>query len=371
MTSLLPTPRMVDLEVTSRCNASCAYCYYRDNKDVGYNDMSTAEWISLIEELGRGHVLSVCLVGGEALVRPGIFEIIDAIVANHLRFQLLSNGSLIDHSVARRLKATSRCDYVQVSLDGPTAEIHDSLRGEGSFDDAVRALRILHDEGVPATVRVTIHSGNVESLPETARFLLEDLELPSFSTNAVSSLGTHDKYDQDIFLTPAQRLRAMRLLTQIEEKYPGRIEANAGPLAEWHMFSDMEHARETGEPLDDRGRLTGCGCVFQRLAVRADGAYVPCVMLPQMVLGHAGVDTLEAVWQDAPALNAMRDRRSIALASFAECSGCDYVELCTGNCPGTSLSLVGEADRPSPEACLKRFKAALESEGSSLWETPA
>ncbi len=56
------------------------------------------------------------------------------------------------------------------------------------------------------------------------------------------------------------------------------------------MFHAMEEARQSGQPIPGRGRLVGCGCPAQRLAIRADGAYIPCVMLPQMVLGQAGID---------------------------------------------------------------------------------
>ena len=85
-----------------------------------------------------------------------------------------------------------------------------------------------------------------------------------------------------------------------------------------------------------RGRLVGCGCIFNRLAVRADGAYVPCVMLPQMVLGKIGEDRLEQVWQESAALKELQARWSVPLSSFAECQGCRWQANCTGNCAGTA-----------------------------------
>lgn len=364
---LIPTPRSVDIEFTSQCNARCLYCYYMGNEGVGYEDIPIGRWLDFIDELGRAHVLRVCISGGEALLRDDIDELISAVVRNRMRFQLLTNGQLVTPAVARMLRETGRCDSVQVSLDGSRPETHDCVRGEGSFEAALQAIRTLVAERVPTTVRVTIHPDNIDDLSAVAELLLEQVGLPSFSTNAVSSLGTHSKYACGIFLTPAQRLRAMKALVELDAKYPNRIEASAGPLAEWKMFTQMETHRLSGEPIPGRGFLVACGCVFERIAVRADGAYTPCCMLPQMVLGHIGSDALTDVWQNARDLQSVRTRRKIPLNSFEDCQGCEYAPYCTGNCPGTASSLTGDPNRPSPEGCLRRWKMALEQEGLSPW----
>ena len=362
----MPTPRAVDLELTSRCNLACRYCYYLDNEGVEYQDLPTERWLAFIRELGEARVMSVCLSGGEALLRDDIFTLIDEIVANRMRFELLSNGIALTAEVAARLKATGRCNHVQISLDGSRAEIHEIMRGPGSFSPALAAIRNLQAAEVPVTVRVTVHAGNIEDLPTLARLLLEELKLPGFSTNAISSLGSNAKYGEEIFLDPAQRLKAMQVLAELDANYPGRIEAAAGPLADWKMFHGLRQARQSRQPIPGRGRLVGCGCVFNRLAVRADGAYIPCVMLPQMVLGFIGEDPLAEVWQDAGILNQLRERTAISLGSFQECRGCDYQLSCTGNCAGAALSLLGDANRPSPDACLRRFERDLAEQGLSF-----
>jgi len=360
---MMPSPRNVDLEITSRCNATCRYCYYLNNEGVVYRDLPTRQWLDFIDELGRANVMSVCLCGGEAMLRPDFFELVAAIVRNRMRFSILSNGSLINRDVALKLKETGRLDSIQISLDGSTPDVHEIMRGRGSFAPAVGAIRLLKEEGLPVTVRVTVHGKNIHDLPSVSHLLLEEIGLPSFSTNAICSLGTHAKYDDDCFLTPRQRLQAMKTLAAIEERYPGRIQALAGPLAEWHLFHGMENARKKGEPIAGRGRLVGCGCIFTSLAVRADGAFIPCITLPSMVLGQMGRDSLVDVWQHTPLLNDLRRRVTIPLDSFAECRGCDYLSSCTGSCAGSAFSLLGEHNRPSPDACLRRFKANLEKEG--------
>ena len=217
MTSqLMRTPRTVDLELTSRCNLACRYCYYLDNEGVSYEDLPTERWLSFIRELGEAQVMSVCLSGGEALLREDLFTLLDAVVANRMRFELLSNGIALTAEVAQRLKATGRCNHVQISLDGSRAEIHEIMRGKGSFAPALAAIRTLQAAAVPVTVRVTVHAGNIDDLPATACLLLEELKLPGFSTNSISSLGSNSKYNEEMFLTPPQRLRAMQMLADLD-----------------------------------------------------------------------------------------------------------------------------------------------------------
>jgi len=365
LTRLIPTPRTLDLEVTSRCNLACRYCYYQNNAGVEYRDLPTERWLAFIEELGAAQVMSVSIGGGEALLRPDIFTLIDAVVANRMRFELLSNGFPVTDEVARRLAATGRCDYVQISLDGSRPETHELMRGPGSFAPALAAIRTLEAAGVPTAVRVTVHAGNIDDLPAIARLLLDELGLPAFSTNSVSALGSAGKYDGQL-MSAGEYLRAMQALAELEQRYPGRIQASAGPLADWHNYRELYVARETGQPVAGRGRLVGCGCIFTRLAVRADGSYVPCVMLPQLVLGEIGVDPLREIWTGAPALNQLRDRVKTSLREFADCADCAYIESCTGNCAGGALSLLGDANRPSPDGCLRAFERALAEEGLRL-----
>jgi SynChlorMet cassette radical SAM/SPASM protein ScmE len=315
--------------------------------------------------MGEAQVMSVIFSGGEALMREDIFTLIDAVVANRMRFELLSNGSLVTDELARWLVETGRCDQVQISLDGSRAEIHELMRGAGSFTPALNAIRKLQASGLPVSVRVTVHAGNINDLPNIAALLLDDLGLPSFSTNSVSSLGSAPKYDE-LLMSTAEYLRAMQALANLSKRYPERIHASAGPLADWHMFNDMRAARVSGEPIPGCGRLSGCGCIFTRLAVRADGSYVPCVMLPQMVLGHVGANSLREVWTNSMAMDQLRDRVKTSLRDFAYCADCDYVDYCTGNCAGTALSLLGDANLPSPDGCLRDFERRLAAEGLRL-----
>jgi SynChlorMet cassette radical SAM/SPASM protein ScmE len=355
-TSVMRMPRLVDLEITSRCNLRCKYCYYYENPAVEYRDLPTEAWLNFFDELGRSNVMEVCIAGGEPFMRKDLPELIAGIIRNRMRFSILSNGGLITDEIAAFLADTPRCNYVQISIDGSRPEPHDAARGQGSFEKAVRGIRILQAYDIPVAVRVTIHRHNVHDLENIARFLLEDLGLPSFGTNAAGYLGSCRSHAKELLLSTREREVAMTTLLRLSKKYVGRIVATAGPLAEARMWNRMMEARKNEEPgFSNGGYLTGCGCSTSKLSVRADGVMVPCNMLPHLALGQINFDPLLEIWQESPTLKKLRMRHTIPLSTFEFCKGCEFIPYCTGNCPGLAYSLTGEVDHPSPDACLKRF----------------
>lgn len=359
---VMRTPRTLDIELTSRCNLRCSYCYFFNNPAVVYRELPTDAWLKFFDVLGSLGVMNVVLAGGEPFMRADLPVLLESVVRNRMRFALLSNGSLIDDEIAAFIAGTNRCDYVQVSVDGSCAETHDSCRGKGSFDGAIRGIHTLQRHQINVAVRVTIHQKNVNDLEKIAHLLLEELGLAGFSTNSAGYMGTCRMNAGDVLLNLQERKVAMATLLRLAEKYPGRISATAGPLAEGYIWRRMEEARAQGAPaFFNGGRLTGCGCTSNKIAVRADGAIVPCNLLAHMVLGRINEDSLLDIWQHSSALNQLRNRYTIPLTSFEFCAGCPYMPYCTGNCPGLAYTLAGTIDHPSPDACLRCF---LEEGGS-------
>lgn len=354
--ALMRAPRKVDIELTAQCNLRCRYCYFFNNPAVVYRDLPTEDWLRFFDELGTLGVMNVSLAGGEPFTRNDLPALLEGVVRNRMRFSMISNGALITDEIAAFIATTGRCDYVQISVDGSKPETHDANRGRGSFEGAMRGIKTLKRHGVRVAVRVTITRNNVDDLENTARLLLEELALPSFGTNSAGYLGTCQINAEELLLTTADRQRAMETLLRLAKQYPGRIQALAGPLAEGQRWGMMEAARlEGAPPFSNGGRLTACGCVWNKIAVRADGAIMPCTMVAHEVLGYIHQDRLMDLWQKSPAMNRMRSRSSISLCEFAFCADCPYQPYCTGNCPGLAYALTGQIDHPSPDACLRKF----------------
>jgi SynChlorMet cassette radical SAM/SPASM protein ScmE len=352
------SPAAVDLEITSRCNLRCLYCSHFNSAGDVANDLPARDWLEFLRELGVDAVMNLTLSGGEPFIREDLKELISGIVRNRMRFGVLSNGTLITAATAAFLAETGRCNYVQVSIDGPGPEVHDLFRGDGCFHQALRGLRHLIQAKVSATVRVTIHRHNVDHLEEVARLLLEEIGLGSFSTNSAAHMGLCRQNEDMVQLNPEEYARAMTILLKLNRKYQNRISAQSGPLASARIWLEMLRARRAGRTLPGAGYLTGCGGVMNKISVRADGVMVPCSQLSHLELGRINQDRLTEVWLNHPELQRLRERTQTPLRDLPFCSGCEYAPYCRGGCPAIAYNYTGQDCQAAPDNCLRRFLAA-------------
>jgi SynChlorMet cassette radical SAM/SPASM protein ScmE len=352
---VMSSPRQVDIAVTGRCNLSCAYCFYADEM-TSRTDLPTQRWLEFFQELGRLGVMTVCLTGGEAFIRPDFFELVDGVIANRMRYSILSNGTVITEKTLAEFeqgKRRRRLDSIQISIDGSSAEVHDHSR-PNSFMRALRGLKLLNEAGFPMTVRVTINRFNYADLENTAGLLLDELGLPGFSTNEAYPCGATNRYQDEMLLNPTQRRQVMDTLLRLNERYHDRISASAGPLALAQEECAIHEAQLQGQKeFPGRGRLVACSGVFDQIAVLHDGTIVPCHMLSNLHLGSILTDNLGEVWRSSPLMQALRQRQEISLDTLEPCQDCSYRGYCTGGCPGGALFLNGDFNTRNPMDCYR------------------
>jgi SynChlorMet cassette radical SAM/SPASM protein ScmE len=143
---------------------------------------------------------------------------------------------------------------------------------------------------------------------------------------------------------------------ELQQKYPGRINAAAGPLYEANDWLKIIQARQEGQkPAPRRGHLASCGGVFSRLGARSDGIIVPCLQLAHLELGRINRDDVAELWRHHPHLLRLRERVNIPLSDFTFCQGCEYLPYCSGNCPALAYTRTGQEDQPTPDGCLRHF----------------
>jgi len=323
------------------------------------SDLPTERWLDFFEELGSLGVMDVSLTGGEVFTRPDLFDLIDGIIANRMRYNILSNGTLINEKMLKQFekgKRRLRLDYIQISIDGSKAEIHNRSR-PNSFDRAITALRLLKESNYPVVVRTTINRYNLYDLENIAYLLLEDIGLPSFGTNDAMPIGTGCINESSVSLRPRDQVVAIEIISRLLKRYPGRLNAQAGPQAKLKMFAEMEHARRTGEKTTrwKMGYLSSCGSVFLKIDVLHDGTIVPCCMLPGLKLGNVTADSLEEIWLSHPIMTDLRQRRKIPMEQVPGCEGCEWAPFCNGGCPGLAHQLTGDFNRANPQDCYKNF----------------
>ncbi|MCL7475469.1 MAG: radical SAM protein [ANME-2 cluster archaeon] len=158
--SLIPSLRYLLVHTTTRCNLKCKHCYLGGGTG---EDMNFEEFKQVVDEFINVGGLKIMLSGGEPLLHPLIWEFLEYLKTSHLRVVMLSNGTLIDKENAPRLKGLVH--EVQVSIDG-TALSHDALRGEGTFEKTLDAVRYLKAAGIDISAASMIHARNLDEFDE-------------------------------------------------------------------------------------------------------------------------------------------------------------------------------------------------------------
>jgi MoaA/NifB/PqqE/SkfB family radical SAM enzyme len=121
----------------------------------------------------------VVFTGGEPFLRRDIFELINNAVKQGIKIEAVSNGSLIDETLAEKI-ISSGLQNIAVSLDGACQETHDFIRQAGAFRKALNAIRCLSaakkraGSGPQISVWTTIMKENVRELFDIAP-LVKDL----------------------------------------------------------------------------------------------------------------------------------------------------------------------------------------------------
>lgn len=137
--------RDAKIKITSRCNLRCRMCDYWKTEDEAALD--TDAWKRVLGELVAEGCRKVHFSGGEPFLRRDLVEILAHGADLGLKINVTTNGTLVTREAARRLVDAS-VNAVSVSLDGPTAALHDAIRGiDGSFKRSLRTLRRLRRFG--------------------------------------------------------------------------------------------------------------------------------------------------------------------------------------------------------------------------------
>jgi uncharacterized protein len=194
-------PKRLSLLMTNDCNLSCRYCGVMSGErtqatiDEDTCDIALEYQAEVVRREGFGSLM-VYYFGGEPSGAIDMIRHCDRKgreLAGGLRVPFRS--ACTTNGVMPRRVATwlaKHLDYVVVSLDGP-AEIHDRLRPTrgttSSHGDVIRTLRIFEDQGLPYALRCTVDEAGVESLPNTVRFLCEELHPVVVNIEPVREIG--------------------------------------------------------------------------------------------------------------------------------------------------------------------------------------
>ncbi len=313
MNPKLERPPKVTFSLTETCNLACRHCYADCKKTAKRPELSTAEWLHLIDYLAANGVIQTYIEGGEPLQRPDIFRILRRATAKMMTL-LRTNGTLIDARTAHRLKA-SGVGHVLVDLMGARRETHDWFAGvEGSFALACTGVKHLVAAGIKTDVLTILtkrNAGEIQAILELAR----SLGAQRVGVLRLYPLGLAKSLWSELALSLDEQMAVIGALAPPD---------GLAVMQSWH-------------PRDRN-------CCWQSATVNAFGDSIGCPYLREYV-NHGNVRDvpLMEMWDNDPLSKTLR-----AGKIDTSCTRCNKNDGSEGGCRSTAYAFRGRWDAGDP-----------------------
>ncbi|MFH1046109.1 MAG: radical SAM protein [Candidatus Omnitrophota bacterium] len=301
----MPKVKEFIFSITNRCNLKCKMC---DIPRIALEELSTAEAKRVISDAARLGFSTFVFSGGEPLLRNDIFELIAFAQGQRLNVCLTSNGSLIDEKTAQQL-ACARIGVVNVSIDGPE-HVHDALRGEGVFEQAVRALGHLRKHGVETTVATMVCRENYRDLAHIVN-LARSCKVTTIKFQPFSAIFIQGQQRESSFMLSPQELpEATAIVEQVIA------------LCKQYAIATNPESYLRRIPFYLNGKKLpsqkGCSALWTTCCINSKGDIFPCWVFnnAQMRIGSLKETSLGALW------DCRRHRQIRQIIQENGCPGC-------------------------------------------------
>lgn len=166
-----PAPNKLWIAVTNACNLRCPHCLVGAGVR-SKNELSSEKICQIIKEASRLGVKRIAFTGGEPLLRSDIMDLIKYASSFGIRTYLETNGALLTNNLINKLK-NSGLGVLNLSLDGPTTEIHDKIRSKkGLFKKLIRSIYDAVKIGLDVRVYCTITTQNIHNAMEIPKLFI-------------------------------------------------------------------------------------------------------------------------------------------------------------------------------------------------------
>ncbi|MBN3758208.1 pyrroloquinoline quinone biosynthesis protein PqqE [Paraburkholderia sp. Tr-20389] len=316
-------------ELTYRCPLHCAFCYnpvnYTDHRD----ELSTAQWIDVLQQARKLGAAQLGFSGGEPLMRDDLEELVAE--AHRLGFytNLITSGVGLTEARLDTLKANG-LDHIQLSFQDSTQELNDFLSSTRTFDLKNRVARSIKAHGFPMVLNCVLHRYNLPHVDKIIDMALamgaEYLEL----ANTQYYGWAHTNRAQ--LMPTAEQLREAEAVVERYRKEIGN---------RCKIFFVVPDYFETRP----KRCMNGWGSVF--LGIAPDGAALPCHSarsLPGLTFPNVKDTPLEHIWFDSDAFNRFRGFEWMK----EPCRSCEEKTKDLGGCRCQAYLLTQDAANADP-----------------------
>ena len=336
-----PKLRFLFFELTDKCNLRCRHCGSScTDRNTHFLDMEAMKKVLVsVADTYKSKDIMVCLTGGEPLLYPGLFEVIETARRLGFLYGMTTNGTLIDRYSAGKL-AGAGLQTVAVSVDG-MREVHDRFRSEkGSFDRALFGIEALKHAGIEPQILTVVHRDNLWQLEEMFG-LFRKMDIYSWRLVNVDPIG-RAAFNRSMLLT-GQQLKELFEFIRCKRFDPdNRMDVTYG----CSHFVTYEYENEL------RDYYFQCGAGTFVAGIRADGTITGCLDIErrdELIQGNIYTDDFVDVWEHR--YQAFRRNRA---EESRTCGTCRYRAVCMGDSAHT-----WDYDSNEPGYCVAKMLEGL------------
>ncbi len=321
------TPMNVYWEMTQACGLACRHCRAAAMPEPDPRELTLEEGLAFLNQIPEfgSPMPQLILTGGDPLIRRGLFTLIDEARRLGIGVSITPAATpALTREVLAKLKEHG-VEGVGLSLDGSTAEKHDSIRGvPGTFERTMSAMRWAAELELPLQVNTLVSAETASDLPAVYE-LLKNFKVARWSLFFLISVG-RGKVLQPLTADQAENL--MEWVYDLSNVAPFVVATTEAPSYRRVAIQRMHALGLTGEEIKRStaarsfGIRDGNGIVF----VSNTGEICPAGFLPE-VTGNVRTDRIADVYRHAPLFQLLHEPGSFK----GRCGLCEYHALCGGS----------------------------------------
>lgn len=321
MKSILPqgsercdTPCEMHLVLTHACNFRCIYCFNASDSKRE-DELTKEQWLNVIKQAHELGVVKCTLTGGEPLLNPAFFEILETLRKYDILPYICTNGSFIHADIAKHLKELG-IESVQLSLDTADEKLFDLLTDtKGMLSKVQEGMKNLHDCGIKIFIKAVLTPLNLKGVPELIHMCLKyhvtKLVLDRFD---VSSSGRGG----DDLLLSEEEMEWIRLAAwSMRDEFEGKMEVKA-----------VAHTMEW----KDKSDIIPCGAFRKSFIVLPNGDVSACEKLidvADMTAGNVKFESLKEIWTSEKTTSLINPSEE---QMDKTCVSCEHLQECSTGC---------------------------------------
>ena len=327
-------PLAVLAELTHRCPLQCPYCSNPVALEPSSKELTTAEWLRVIDELAEIGVLQIHFSGGEPAARKDLVELVAAAHNAGLYTNLITSAVMLDRKRLQAL-ADAGLNHVQISFQGAESGIADRVGGfKNGHVKKLEVAKWVREVDLPLTVNAVMHRQNLDQLPAMIDMAVE-LGAHRIEVANVQYYGWALKNRRALMPSMAQVDECLRVVEAARIRLHGVLEID-------HVLPDY---------YADRPKACMGGWARQFFNISPAGKVLPCHAAESITTLHFDSvrdHSITWIWHHSDAFNAYR-----GTAWMPEpCQSCPNKEEDFGGCRCQAFALTGDAGATDPACSL-------------------